>query len=54
MTASGYATLAYLAAISLVFMGLQVYGHYSKLRGIADGTTKKAGLALKVRARLRR
>ena len=43
-----------LAAISLVFMGLQVYGHYSKLRGIADGTTKKAGLALKVRARLRR
>ena len=43
-----------LAAISLVFMALQVYGHFSKLKGIADGTTRKAGIALKVRALLKR
>jgi glycerol-3-phosphate acyltransferase PlsY len=43
-----------LAAISVVFMALQVYGHWSKLKGIANGTTRKAGLALAVRARLRR
>lgn len=41
-----------LAALCLVFMVLQVYGHWSKLRGIADGTTKRASLALKVRNRL--
>ena len=43
-----------LAAISRVFMALQVYGHFSKLQGIANGTTRKAGIALKVRALLNR
>lgn len=42
------------AVLCLVFMALQVYGHWSKLKGIADGTTKRAGLADKVRARFRK
>lgn len=37
------------AFLCLVFMGLQVYGHWSKLMGIRNGTTKRAGLADKVR-----
>ncbi|MBO7674181.1 MAG: glycerol-3-phosphate acyltransferase [Atopobiaceae bacterium] len=42
------------AVLCVVFMALQVYGHWSKLMGIRNGTTKRAGLADKVRARLRR
>lgn len=37
------------AFLCLVFMGLQVYGHWSKLMGIRNGMTKRAGLADKVR-----
>ena len=37
------------ALISVVFMVLQVYGHWGKLRGIKDGTTHRAGLAQKFR-----
>jgi len=42
------------AFLCVLFMALQVYGHWSKLKGIADGTTKRAGLADKVRLRLRK
>jgi len=42
------------AFLCVLFMALQVYGHWSKLKGIADGTTKRAGLADKVRSRLRK
>ncbi len=42
------------ALVSLAFLGLTLYGHWSKLRGIFDGTTKQAGLATKVRSALRR
>ncbi len=37
------------ALLSVVFMALQVYGHWGKLVGIANGTTKRAGLADKFR-----
>ena len=43
-----------IAALCVVFMGLQVYGHWSKLVGIRTGTTKRAGLADKVRNRIKR
>ena len=42
------------AFLCVLFMALQVYGHWSKLKGIADGTTKRAGLADKVRLHLRK
>lgn len=37
------------ALLSLAFMCLQVYGHWSKLVGIRTGETKRAGLADKFR-----
>lgn len=40
---------AEVAILCLLFMGLQVYGHWSKLMGIRNGTTKRAGLADKFR-----
>lgn len=39
------------AVLCLLFMALQVYGHWSKLVGIRNGTTKRAGLAEKFRKR---
>lgn len=40
--------------ISCAFFALQVYGHYSKLVGIARGTTRKASMSVKLRSLLRR
>ena len=37
------------AILSTVFLLLTLYGHWSKLMGIRNGTTHKAGLAMKVR-----
>ena len=37
------------ALLSVIFMALQVYGHWGKLVGIANGTTKRAGLPDKFR-----
>lgn len=42
------------AILSTVFLLLTLYGHWSKLMGIRNGTTHKAGLAMKVRKRLGR
>ncbi len=39
------------ALLSVAFMVLQVYGHWSKLMGIRNGTTHRAGLANKFRRR---
>jgi len=40
--------------VSCVFFVLQVYAHFSKLKGIAQGTTRKASLSVKLRSRLGR
>ena len=40
-----------ISCLCLVFMALQVYGHWSKLVGIRNGTTRRAGLAEKFRRR---
>jgi glycerol-3-phosphate acyltransferase PlsY len=40
-----------ISCLCLVFMALQVYGHWSKLIGIRNGTTRRAGLADKFRHR---
>lgn len=40
------------AILSTVFLLLTLYGHWSKLMGIRNGTTHKASLAMKVRKRL--
>lgn len=37
--------------VSFIFLALTVYAHWSKLRGIFDGTTRRAGLAQKFRRR---
>ena len=37
------------AIVSLIFLALTVYAHWSKLRGIFNGTTERAGLAKKFR-----
>lgn len=37
------------ACVSLVFLALTLYAHWSKLLGIRDGSTPQAGLAKKVR-----
>jgi glycerol-3-phosphate acyltransferase PlsY len=42
------------AILSTVFLLLTLYGHWPKLMGIRNGTTHKAGLAMKVRKRLDR
>ena len=39
------------AFVSLLFMLLTLYGHWSKLMGIRTGTTRRAGLADKFRKR---
>lgn len=42
------------AIVSVFFLGLTCLAHASKIRGIFDGTTRRAGLADKVRGMLRR